>query len=244
MAENVYLTYPVQGRPIGTTAPYMPQAMQDQSFGAVAPLAIQPSGGYAAEFAFILIHFVSLILFFTSSRIQEYTGGSSTYKSGGSEDHTSDHPAGVKPINLQTQRATSSVTEIPGAIEGHKKISRPADFKNPGKPLRSGSLATDRNATAKQPVVMEASEVSNLSPNPAKHKPCSDATHKQRCAPTRKNQSFSLKYTQHATVADSSSDTHHHRATARQRCPLKRAPKPHSKPTAQHRLPQRPRRQH
>jgi hypothetical protein len=94
---------------------------------------------------------------FWSPRIQEYTGGSSTYKAGSEE---TDHPAGLKPANLQTQRPTSSVTEIPGAIEGHKKINKPADYKNPGKPLRSGSLATDQNAKANQPVVMEASEVS------------------------------------------------------------------------------------
>ena len=37
--------YPVHGRPIGTTAPYMPQAMQDLSFSAVSPLLVLPSGG-------------------------------------------------------------------------------------------------------------------------------------------------------------------------------------------------------
>ena len=85
-------------------------------------------------------------------------------------DQSSDHAAGQKPINLQTQRPTSSVTEIPGAIEGNKRIHVPKpDFKNPGKPLRSGSIAKDPNATSKQPVVMEASEVSPAQPTSAPH---------------------------------------------------------------------------
>ncbi len=91
-------------------------------------------------------------------RLQEYSGAGSTIAGSTIGDTDSEHPAGKKPLTLQTQRPTASVTEIPGAIEGNKRANKAPDWKNPGRPLKGGSMARDVHVD-KQPVVIEASEV-------------------------------------------------------------------------------------